>query len=699
MQAGTSSMVKAWCAATCGAETAWVYVFDAPTAFESHSRTLQIRWCSDSTVDQLGVALTWEFMNWAGTPYIPSMIRRWQCDAGDGQFSSPCVLSNAAVQAFAPNGDQGYGTNQQLYWRVQAPAGQQVRLTITQVNLEFSQSCVYDHLRISGINTAGSQQSTWNELTYCGSYAHVQGVRVFDSMMYEQTGWDGLRPTVFVPVVVLSESGFLDIQFKTDGSVSGAGFSQAFIATYDFVDPATLTWTWPLGAPVALNESPMALADFARTDTTCLLLQCAPSVNACEQDPVCAPGIDAIARGAQASSSSVSTTAWLSLVSCAIFSSCSATSGAGAAAEWCPSLVGECPIDYIKRHRFAGIRCAAAVCERDECCVPKPEREWCPSLGATFCSRNAAGLVVNVLENISEFDNTQCAGDTCTRDECCQRSALQWCSSLPVNLCYGVGLVPRDKQVVCAGSHCLYPECCTAAADPTDADADAAADTDAGGATSCVCGETCVITTGNGGVCQNDNVTCAVNIVAPSCDVQKACVCGEACTMNSGGTGTCQSDNLTCVVNVVAPSCSSDRGVSCACGDACVMASGSAGVCQTDELTCAVNIVAPNCSGTDNDTPVMTGGTAGTGSTDATSVTGSAGGTGTGAGIDGTEGVFDSIESCVQSCQNAGAIGANNQVQCTIDCATTLLSAAPVVTPRHFVVVAMTVVAVVATLF
>jgi len=100
----------------------------------------------------------------------------------------------------------------------------------------------------------------------------------------------------------------------------------------------------------------------------------------------------------------------------------------------------------------------------------------------------------------------------------------------------------------------------------------------------CPCGESCTMDGGGSGVCQADNLTCAVNILPPQCDVCppvtclmscengfaigddgceicecQDCPCGESCTMDGGGNGVCQSDNLTCAVNFLPPQCEAAR--------------------------------------------------------------------------------------------------------------------------------------------
>lgn len=170
---------------------------------------------------------------------------------------------------------------------------------------------------------------------------------------------------------------------------------------------------------------------------------------------------------------------------------------------------------------------------------------------------------------------------------------------------------------------------------------------------SCPCGTKC-----DGGVCQADGKTCAVNVLpveckaecpqvmcmmfcpngnavdengCPSCKCNpspQVCPCGEACMMAHGGSGVCQTDGVTCAVNIMAPACSTmttasaattctpqacttfceygtlvdaagcptcECQTSCPCGSSCMLEGGLIGSCQDDGVTCVQRIKANEC--------------------------------------------------------------------------------------------------------
>ena len=146
----------------------------------------------------------------------------------------------------------------------------------------------------------------------------------------------------------------------------------------------------------------------------------------------------------------------------------------------------------------------------------------------------------------------------------------------------------------------------------------------------CDCGDECVMSDGETiGECQQDGVTCAINVQPPNCgeedrdssnqnpDDERCGDCGEPCILPGEDTeGFCQEDETTCAsgppecdpcrfaaCNMVYGKCYGDilpgeccpteiecptSPIGCPCGEVCYMPDGDNGVCQEDN-TCALN--------------------------------------------------------------------------------------------------------------
>lgn len=69
----------------------------------------------------------------------------------------------------------------------------------------------------------------------------------------------------------------------------------------------------------------------------------------------------------------------------------------------------------------------------------------------------------------------------------------------------------------------------------------------------------CVDRCSNDDGCAKDE-KCCFNGCGKTCIKLNSCVCGTPCKMSGGGSGVCQDDNKTCAVNVMAPQCGKGKG-------------------------------------------------------------------------------------------------------------------------------------------
>uniref|UniRef100_A0A671XF39 Cubilin n=1 Tax=Sparus aurata TaxID=8175 RepID=A0A671XF39_SPAAU len=117
----------------------------------------------------------------------------------------------------SPNWPNNYANNRQCVYLVRLPAGERVALNFTHMNLETHSNCSFDYVEVGLTDPLIGR--------YCGSS---------------------------LPAPILSSSNFLWIRFRSDSSVSKAGFR----AVYEVACGGTLSGTGQLRSPYHPNAYP-----------------------------------------------------------------------------------------------------------------------------------------------------------------------------------------------------------------------------------------------------------------------------------------------------------------------------------------------------------------------------------------------------------------------------------------------------------
>uniref|UniRef100_A0A671XF34 Cubilin n=1 Tax=Sparus aurata TaxID=8175 RepID=A0A671XF34_SPAAU len=121
----------------------------------------------------------------------------------------------------SPNWPNNYANNRQCVYLVRLPAGERVALNFTHMNLETHSNCSFDYVEVRD----GRMETDPLIGRYCGSS---------------------------LPAPILSSSNFLWIRFRSDSSVSKAGFR----AVYEVACGGTLSGTGQLRSPYHPNAYP-----------------------------------------------------------------------------------------------------------------------------------------------------------------------------------------------------------------------------------------------------------------------------------------------------------------------------------------------------------------------------------------------------------------------------------------------------------
>ncbi|XP_070708966.1 cubilin [Pempheris klunzingeri] len=131
------------------------------------------------------------------------------------------TFTNSEGIIISPNWPNDYAHNSQCIYLIQLPAGEKVALNFTHINLESHSSCAFDYVEVRD----GRMETDALIGKFCGSS---------------------------LPAPIVSSTNFLWIRFRSDSSVSRAGFR----AVYTVACGGTLSGTGQLRSPYHPNAYP-----------------------------------------------------------------------------------------------------------------------------------------------------------------------------------------------------------------------------------------------------------------------------------------------------------------------------------------------------------------------------------------------------------------------------------------------------------
>ncbi|XP_071787824.1 cubilin-like isoform X2 [Asterias amurensis] len=224
---------------------------DLPDAVESSGSVATVLFRTDSSVTYPGFLVEWTEVSGVLT-VVPPTLPPGQCGAN--------LLAGENAQMFSsPNFPNGYASDLDCQWLVEADPGKTVKLQLSDINIEAHTSCLYDYVELYNGDTIDTATSLGR---FCGR----------------------VEPD---PSPLYSTSNMMLAVFHSDGSINGTGFQatyQTFCGGYissslgvitSPLYPGTYTnnrdCTWVIEAPSGFTITVNFLSDFnIQTSTNCV---------------------------------------------------------------------------------------------------------------------------------------------------------------------------------------------------------------------------------------------------------------------------------------------------------------------------------------------------------------------------------------------------------------------------------------------
>ncbi|XP_067930809.1 cubilin-like [Watersipora subatra] len=163
---------------------------ELPAPINSTSNSLYISFKSDASLAENGFRME----------YVTIVREPGTAGTNDSNVGCGGDLNTPTGSFTSPNYPNPYPHNRECVWRITVPVGNQIKLQLNDVNLEFQSNCTYDYLEVRGGPDATSPSLT--------KICHDQNKNY----------------------IVTSSGNQMYVKFKTDASSSGNGFTANYSA-------------------------------------------------------------------------------------------------------------------------------------------------------------------------------------------------------------------------------------------------------------------------------------------------------------------------------------------------------------------------------------------------------------------------------------------------------------------------------------